>query len=575
MTRERPNVYTRNEGMGKGGGGVMRVLSAGATDKNWLTTFEGLSRRLAAATDLHSMAATLLSSCAQLLSADTGSVFILDKATGELVLMAASGDPAPHHLGNRVAVGEAVSGDVVSTGKPLLVSNISNHPPLSERRHGKRALPSFACIPLRSGDKIVGVLNLASGKRGAFAGEAEAFASALGAHAGLAFERMMLHEEVVSCNVGLHRRVEEATAELIKKNEELKTVSDYTRNILSSIAEGLVVVDRDMRVITWNPTMEQAFQIAAGNAEGRELTGLFPSWEERKIFDTVRSVLEDGVPQRLEEVNAVGPGSSPRTLEISVSPLRGADGSVDGAILVVQDVTTQAEMRRQLTLSERLAFIGTLVAGVAHEINNPLDGAMRYTNLALKTLPGEEPARDYLLKAGEGLSRMAKIVASLLEFAGQTPRPLEPTNVNDAVEDALLFLEHKAQASNIEVVSQLNPELPTILDGELYQVFTNLIKNAIDAMPGGGRLTVSTDYSDNYIEVRISDTGCGINPEIRDRIFDPFFTTKEVGAGTGLGLTISYGIVEKYNGTIAVSSDVGVGTTFTVRLPIEAPEVEK
>lgn len=549
------------------------AFPASGARENWLAAFEELSRRLASARDLRDMAKALLSSCRTFFSAESGSVFVVDGGTGELVLLAASGDAAERHLGTRLRAGEGVSGNVACTGRPLLVSDISHHPVLAERRRSARAFPSFACIPLRSGERIVGVLNLAAPKEGVFDGEAEAFASALGAHAGLAFERMILHEELAARNAELHERVAEATSELIEKNRALLAASEYTQNILSSISEGLIVVDRTLRVTTWNQAMEMGFHISADNALGRELPSLLPAWGEKGIFEVAQAVVADGSPRRME-VTTAGPGPSPRTLELSISPLKGAEG-VEGAILVVQDVTSQAEMRRQLTLAERLAFIGTLVAGVAHEINNPLDGAMRYTNLALKNLEPGEPAHDYLLKASDGLGRMAKIVAGLLEFAGQTPRPLEPTNVNDAVEDALLFLEHKAQASNVEIVTQLNPDLPVILDGELYQVFTNLVKNAIDAMPGGGRLTVTTDYRDGFIEVRVSDTGCGISPEIRDKIFDPFFTTKEVGAGTGLGLTISYGIVEKYNGTITVSSEVGVGTTFTVRLPVKPMEGQK
>jgi len=222
--------------------------------------------------------------------------------------------------------------------------------------------------------------------------------------------------------------------------------------------------------------------------------------------------------------------------------------------------------------SERLATLGQLASGVAHEINNPLGGILMYTHLALEDLDEKDVLRTNLEKAITETTRCRDIVKGLLDFARQTEPKIEQSDVNEILERTLDLVKNQALFQNVKITRSL-PSLPKILidAGQIQQVFTNIILNAAEAMEGKGELTVATKaLSDNeYIEVSFTDTGCGISQEDRKRIFDPFFTTKEVGRGTGLGLAVSHGIIARHKGTIEVKSEYGKGTSFIIRLPLK------
>ncbi|RLB00902.1 MAG: PAS domain-containing sensor histidine kinase, partial [Deltaproteobacteria bacterium] len=217
-----------------------------------------------------------------------------------------------------------------------------------------------------------------------------------------------------------------------------------------------------------------------------------------------------------------------------------------------------------------------MAAGVAHEINNPLGGILIYASLLMEEIPPEDPKRADLERIVQEATRCKEIVKSLLEFARQSSPEMEPTDVNRAITDGLLFLENQATFHNIEIVKELDPSLPPVFGnaGQLKQVFMNIMINAADAMHGHGTLTIRTHPSQDGREVVIefTDTGEGIPEEVLPRIFDPFFTTKEVGKGTGLGLSMSYGIVKEHGGRIEVETEVGKGTTFRVMLPVTLQE---
>ena len=227
---------------------------------------------------------------------------------------------------------------------------------------------------------------------------------------------------------------------------------------------------------------------------------------------------------------------------------------------------------QQIMKSERLATLGQLAAGVAHEINNPLGGILMYTHLALEDLDEKDVLRKNLEKAIMEATRCKDIVKGLLDFARQTEPKVEQSDVNEILERTLDLVRNQALFQNVKISCNL-PSLPKILidAGQIQQVFTNIILNAAEAMEGKGELTVATKtLSDNeYIEVSFTDTGCGISQKDRERIFDPFFTTKEVGRGTGLGLAVSHGIIARHKGTIEVKSEHGKGTSFIIRLPLK------
>ena len=225
-----------------------------------------------------------------------------------------------------------------------------------------------------------------------------------------------------------------------------------------------------------------------------------------------------------------------------------------------------------LLQAEKLTSLGQMAASIAHEINNPLAGVLVYTKLLSKKVADgtskKEDALSYLSKMESEVSRCSRIIRNLLDFARQTEPTLRLVDINRVLEQVLAMVGHQAQLQNLEVIKEFNPSLPHVLGDfdQLQQVFTNLILNAIQAMPNGGTLTLRNSVTDNVIQVDIQDTGLGIPKENLSQLFTPFFTTKEKDKGVGLGLAVVHGIVERHKGRIKVKSEVGKGTTFSIYL---------
>ncbi len=261
-------------------------------------------------------------------------------------------------------------------------------------------------------------------------------------------------------------------------------------------------------------------------------------------------------------------------LNVAVAPLRSsASTRQTGAIIVLEDVTSRVKLEDSLQQNEKLSSIGLLAAGVAHEVNTPLTGVSSYTQMLLGMIPETDPKHALLRKVQKQTDRASNIVGNLLNFSrtGNATEFVE-INVNKLLDDTLQLLEPQFRQTEIEIVKNYATAPPKIFGnaGKLQQVFTNLIINARDAMFGsGGSITLKTDFENNgEIIVEVSDTGSGIAPENIGKIYDPFFTTKGVGSGTGLGLAVSYGIVQEHAGMITAISEVGEGTTFRIVFPV-------
>ena len=226
--------------------------------------------------------------------------------------------------------------------------------------------------------------------------------------------------------------------------------------------------------------------------------------------------------------------------------------------------------RQERLFLEKFASLGRLAGGIVHEINNPLDAVTRYTNLLIEKDPERNVAREYLDEIKIGLTRMNKITRSLLEFSQQLRDSdrREFMDVNAAVEEALSLFRHGLFAGNIRIQKEYDELLPRILDKGLCRVFSNMIRNAFDAMPEGGTLTIRTARDNGHLLVAFHDTGVGMDQETQEKIFTPFYTTKPIGKGVGLGLPICFEVIHRYGGRIDVESVPGLGTTFSVRLPL-------
>jgi len=248
------------------------------------------------------------------------------------------------------------------------------------------------------------------------------------------------------------------------------------------------------------------------------------------------------------------------------------DDPVVGTLLLIEDITDHVRLEEQLQISEKMASIGLLAAGVAHEVNTPLTGISSFTQMLLDGADRNDPKTVLLEKIERQTFRAAKIVNGLLNLSrpGTASNERIDVDLNAVIMDVFSLLEHQFEVGSIKVRRELSPAPVTVLgiEHQLQQVFLNLFLNARDAMPRGGWLSVSTRIDGDHAVAEISDTGSGIPSEQLARIYDPFFTTKSIGRGTGLGLSITYGIVREHDGMIHCDSAVGQGTRFTLALPL-------
>ena len=346
--------------------------------------------------------------------------------------------------------------------------------------------------------------------------------------------------------------------------------TDIAERVFLGLPVGVIVFDKDLRVV-WRNDAAGFLPLAGPRlSDVLQRTTVEARYED---WDAVlRRVVNTGRPARFEDITCHVSGAEDLLVDMACIPLNGeADDEVQGGMLVLQDITMRATIEKRLAVSERLAAVGKLAARVAHELNNPLDGILRYINMAIRATEsdGDERVGRYLSESRKGLMRMTQIIRELLQFSRTSHATFEQTTVNQLVEDAVKAMTDEAGAGGATIVLSLDAQMPALRAGNLFQVFCNLTKNAIDAMPDGGTLTIATHLSDPWVVVRFEDTGVGLPEEI-DRIFEPFYTTKEQGKGTGLGLAVCRDIVERYNGRLAAWNRSGGGAVFEMRIPLSS-----
>ena len=308
------------------------------------------------------------------------------------------------------------------------------------------------------------------------------------------------------------------------------------------------------------------------------ITKLYPEGVAKEIMKKLRSPEHGGVGKlNPSQLNLVGKNGEEIPFQLSAALIYDSAGNETASVGIFTDLRPRLAMERrleethmQLVSSEKLASLGKLAAGIAHEINNPLGGILIYASLLLEDLPPDDDKRQDLARIIQEAGRCKEIVKSLLEFARQSEPKMEPVDINLTITEGLFFLENQALFHNIRIIKNLEPSLPFARGNasQLKQVFMNITVNAAEAMHGSGTLTIATsfDRERKRIVIKFKDTGEGIPEENLTRIFDPFFTTKAIGKGTGLGLSTAYGIIEGHGSKIEVKSKVGAGTTFTIPL---------
>ncbi|MET0753640.1 MAG: ATP-binding protein [Pyrinomonadaceae bacterium] len=358
-----------------------------------------------------------------------------------------------------------------------------------------------------------------------------------------------------------------------KRTEELALLKEFNESIVESVNVGLLAVDENGLITRCNSPFEEMLGLPRQEVIGQRVEEIFDESFARNLENILGQtrwhLTEVRNAYKLYTTSADG---KPLILNVAIAPLRSVSYNQTGAIIVLENVTSRIKLEETLQQSEKLSSIGLLAAGVAHEVNTPLTGVSSYTQMLLGMIPESDPKHALLQKVQKQTERASNITNNLLNFsrAGNST-DFSEIDINKLLDDTLQLLEPQLRKSQVEIVKNYAETPPKIVGngGKLQQVFTNLIINAQDSIRDGGRITLTTELAgEDEIIVKVSDTGEGISPENLSKIYDPFFTTKGVGSGTGLGLAVSYGIVQEHAGTIEVESELGEGTTFRLVFPV-------
>lgn len=367
---------------------------------------------------------------------------------------------------------------------------------------------------------------------------------------------------------------------------EVKEIEGLAYDILSEIIDGIVVSDSSGKIIIWNRAAEELTGIPESEALGRGIGDVFS--ENPSVALQVQKTLSTGRSYSDYETELTVKNRPMLPVGIVTSMLTDREGAAAGVILTIRDQSGMRDLKERIRRSDRLAAIGTIASGIAHEIKNPLLGIRGAAQLMRSELSSASCLMDrktdlmeYIDIIIKEADRLNSVLEGILDFTRARPRAVQRRNIHSILDRSLLLLQDLARKNSVVLSRQYDPSLPDVIcdEGQMIQVFLNIIKNAIEAMPNGGRLTVVTRISDMFTSVqadgrkrqlmvvKVSDTGEGIRQEHLAYIFSPFFTTKD--CGVGLGLALSYQIVQEHMGMIKVESKEGDGTTFSVYLPLE------
>jgi two-component system NtrC family sensor kinase len=393
-------------------------------------------------------------------------------------------------------------------------------------------------IPCHAKDRVIAYVALGSTERGDY----------------LTSEDLELIEAVSDCigialeNARLYRSIEQKAA-------DYQSLKDFSENIIESINVGVVVEDVDGRIVGWNRALETLIGRSRQQTLGKHTNEVIPSPFLHRLKDIGHLYKQ--------QWNGL-------TVNFSATSLVDKSGATRGALIIIDNITERVRLEDQLIQNEKLTSVGLLAAGVAHEVNTPLAVISSYSQILRKDISPADPHCKILDKIIHQTFRASEIVNNLLNFSRTNATEFGDVSVHQVIGDTLSLLEHQFKKAKIRVQCDLHADDPLIVgnSGKLQQVFLNLFLNARDAMGDGGELCVRTESADSKIEIVVQDTGTGISQENIKKIYDPFFTTKAVGKGTGLGLAVSYGIVQEHGGNISVESKLGRGTAFRLELPL-------
>jgi two-component system, NtrC family, sensor kinase len=404
-------------------------------------------------------------------------------------------------------------------------------------------------IPCRFRDRTVAVLGLGKTVDGDYlSSEDLELLSTIAGYVAIAIE-----------NAGLYQSLEQ-------KAVQVERLKDFSENIVESLRIGVATIDLEGRIESWNTQLEALLEVPKSEALLRKLEEALPSELASEIAAHARGDHVSGIYKHHVHTR----GGRHIVVNASIAPLLGKDGAQLGRLVLLDDITQRVRLEDQLVQTEKLTSLGLLAAGVAHEVNTPLAVISNYIQMLAKQIPADDPRQKTIERIVKQTFRASEIVNNLLNFSRTGGAQAAEVDLNSILEETLTLVQHPFKTAHIAVAKKYAEPLPAVLGSttRLQQVFLNLFMNARDAMPAGGMLEVRTAAFNGSVEIEVTDTGAGISPEHLHRIFDPFFTTKATGRGTGLGLSVSYGIIKEHAGKVDVRSTPGKGTSFRLEFPV-------
>jgi two-component system NtrC family sensor kinase len=429
-------------------------------------------------------------------------------------------------------------------------------------------------VPLTYDNKLLGILVCGSSATHSVTIDDQKLLSSVAHQLSLAIRNIELYQHTKDTSINL-------AVEVASRTKEIEEQKRFTEKIIDSLPVSLYVVDSDMQIVAWNHSREVGIGINRDEAIGRNVFKVLAKQPRAQLYSEFMDVFRSGNIVQFEQ-DSFSNGQK-KVWKISKIPMRVDNAEVSHVITVGEDVTEQKKMNEAVVHAEKLASIGRLAAGVVHEINNPLATIAACAEALVSRIAEiqnseiQDDYKEYLQIIKDEAFRCKTITNSLLEFSHQRQAEKIQCDINQIIDQTLLLLKHHPKIGKMKIVRELDSSIGSVFvnEGQMKQIFIALISNAYDAMEQNGELTIRTKLQESELERNICaefiDNGAGISASILSKIFDPFFTTKEIGRGTGLGLSVCYGIVTDHGGKIEVDSLEGKGSTFRVLLPIADP----
>jgi two-component system, NtrC family, sensor kinase len=530
----------------------------------------------------------------QILNVEAASLLLLDETRGELVFKKTLGGNPDWIFQYSLKVGQGLVGEAVRSNQAVLINNVKADPRFYPELDSLAGLEArtLLCAPLITRGQTLGAMAVINKRNGPFnLHDQELLESMTASVANAIYNARLFHQLTVA-----NAHLEASRWEVIRSRSTLQALFD-------GIPHPIYIVDRDYRLVAVNLTSASHAKapVVAGAEPGplTALTGAPANIEPRlkarenerhallgrPCYQTLFGQTQPCAGCRIGETLAAGQNTQraerrwdtdgqPTEWEISTHPIFDENGQTLQVIIINQDVTEKHRLETSLAQSEKMAAVGQLAAGVAHEINNPLAAIIANTQLLQRDLPADDERQESLELIGKAGDRALRVVRNLLDFARQDRYEFSATDVNDTLQSALDLIAHQLHTHSIDLQCKLAPDLPLIQASHdhLQGVWLNLLLNARDALAGqSGTIWLTSARQSEEVRITVADTGMGIPPEKLSKIFEPFYTTKQAGQGTGLGLSLCQRIIKQHSGRIQVDSQVGQGTVFTVILPIGSP----